>query len=312
MFFKKKENKTGFYQDEEKLMEYRPNFFLRWTGRIGLVGIGAAGGYLAANHWPLSSERSVLKALTVMDQKLDLIWNRTSAGSDGFQNANYHSSVVELPDIQFNGGSIKLRFKRIGDAYHYECSIEGATDAISRLIAPNGKSVLLKATFADKDNFDLTDLTLSGKDFSIKEQGDGNEKEVSLDNQGVWENKVDPDQIKKWRIDVLDRDSTETKVGAAPNPSPNEQVKDLAADITVHPITGELLLPERLKEIENRVAQATPSPSPQASSKPSFEGPPNAMPTPKGSPNFGEPNVKVEEPNFVTPKPTPAEKKRNS
>jgi hypothetical protein len=293
-------------------MEYRPKFFLRWTGRAALIGVGAAGGYLAANQWPLRSDHSVLSVLTVMDQKLDLIWKRTSGSQAGFQNASYHSTAVQLPDIQFNGGSIRLQFKLIGDAYHYECTIQGATDAISRLIAPSGKSVLLKATFADKDNFDLTDLTLSGRDFTIKEEGEGNEKQVSLDSQGVWENKVEPDQIKKWRIDVLDRDSTTSKVGAAASPTPSAQVQELAADIQIHPITGELLLPGKLKDIENRLVDATPGPSPQASSKPSFEGPPTAMPTPNPSPNAGEPNVKVEEPTFVTPKPTPTEKKRNS
>ena len=128
-------------------MEYRPKFFLRWTGRLVLIGVGAAGGYLAANQWPSRSDHSVLNVLNVMNQKLDLIWNR----GGGFQNTSYHSTVVQLPDIQFNGGSIRLQFKLIGDAYHYECAIQGATDAISRLIAPSGKSVLLKATFADKD-----------------------------------------------------------------------------------------------------------------------------------------------------------------
>jgi (2Fe-2S) ferredoxin len=305
MFSKKKEDETG-PDGNPAINATKPRFFVRWTGRLFLIGIGAVGGCLAANHWRSTPERDVLSVLTVMDQKLDLIWRRTSAGTQSAQNTGYDGAVMELPAIPVNGGSINLRFKRVGDAYHYECSIEGTTDAISRLIAPNGKSVLLKATFADKDNFDLTDLTLSGHDFVIKEEGDG--PNVALYKQGVWENNVDPDQIKNWRIEVLDRETTETKVGAVQSPTPNGQVQDLAADITVHPITGKLILPESLQEIQNRLAQATPTPSPQPP-RPTFQDPPSAMPAPAGS---VEPNVKVEEPRVTAPKPTPAETPKNS
>ena len=313
MFSKKREDELAFYQDKGTKVEQRPNFFIRWTWRFFLIGIGicigAAGGYLAANHWPLPSDQhTVLDVLSVMNQKLDLIWRQTSAG---VQTSQSESSVTELPAIQLNGGSIKLRFKQIEGAYHYECSIEGGIDAISRLIAPNGKRVLLKATFADKDNFDLTDLTISGQDFITKEQGEGGGKDVALSDQGVWEDKVDPAKIKSWRVEVMDRDSTENKVGAAASPTPSAQVRSLAADITVHPITGRLLLPDSLQDIENKLAQATPTPSPQASPT-VFQDPPDALPTPVHSPDTGEPKVKVGEPNMITPKTTPIQGKRSS
>jgi len=294
-------------------MEQRFKFFTSRTGFIIMVGIGVVVGSLNAYFWRLPPDQSkLMNTLAVMNQKLDLIWRETSSVANASRNVDSESVVTELPVIQLNGGSIKLRFKHIGEKYHYECSIEGGIDAISRLIAPNGKNVLLKATFADKDNFDVTDLTLSGQDFAIKEQGEGG-KDVALNKQGSWENKVDPATIKNWRVEVMDQDNTENKVGVSPSPTPSTQVQNLAADITIHPTTGQLLLPGSLQEIQDKLAQATPAPTPAAPqvATPVFQDPPKAMPTPASSPNApAGPNVRVEEQNIIMPQPKPTQEKK--
>ena len=295
-------------------MEKRFNSFVRWIGPILLIGIGAVSGYLGANHWRVPTDQSqVLNTMALMNQKLDLIWRETSSVATASRNIDSESVVTELPVIQLNGGSIKLRFKHISEKYHFECSIEGGIDAISRLIAPNGKNVLLKVTFADKDNFDVTDLTLSGQEFAIKEQGEGG-KEVALNKQGIWENRVDPATIKNWRVEVMDQDNTDTKFGVSPSPTPSTEVQNLAADITVHPTTGKLLLPGSLQELQDKIAQATPAPTPEAST-PVFQGPPKALPTTASSPSgSAEPNVRVEEPNYLImpqQKSPPIQKKSN-
>ena len=259
-------------------MEKRFNFFGRCT-TILLIGLGTLSGFLlGANHVrpPVENQSQVLNTLGVLNQKLDQISSQTESIANASRNAGAESPVTELPAIQLNGGSIKLRFKLIGEKYHYECSIEGGIDAITRLIAPNGQNALLRATFLDKDNFDVTDLTLSGQDFAIKEQGEGG-KDLALNEQGIWENKVDPTTIKNWRIEVMGQDNTENKIGGSPSPSPNAQVQNLAADITVHPATGQLLLPESLQVMQDKLAQATPAPIPSPTT-PVFQDPPRALP----------------------------------
>ena len=265
-------------------MEKRFNFFGRWT-TILLIGLGAGSGFLVgANHGrpPVENQSQVLNTLGVLNQKLDQIWSQTESIANASRNVGAESPVTELPVIQLNGGSIKLRFKLIGEKYHYECSIEGGIDAITRLITPNGKNALLKATFLDKDNFDVTDLTLSGQDFAIKEQGEGG-KDLALNEQGIWENKVDPTTIKNWRIEVMGQDNTENKVGVSPSPSPSAQVQNLAADITIHPTTGQLLLPESLQAVQDKIAQATPAPT-ASPSTPVFQDPPRELPAPRALP----------------------------
>jgi hypothetical protein len=292
-------------------MEQRFKFFTGRTGFIVMVGIGVVVGSLNAYFWRLPPDESkLINTLAVMNQKLDLIWKETSSVATASRNVDSESAVTELPVIQLNGGSIKLRFKHIGDSYHYECSIEGGIDAISRLIAPNGKTVLLKATFADKDNFDVTDLTLSGLEFAIKEQGEGG-KDVALNKQGIWENKIDPATIKNWRVEVMDQDNTDTKVGVSPSQTPSTEVQNLAADITVHPTTGKLLLPGSLQDIQDKIAQATPAPTPQ-SPTPVFQGPPRALPTTPSSPALAEPNVRVEEPNLIMPQQKTIQEKKSN
>jgi len=123
-------------------MEQRFKFFTSRTGFIIMVGIGVVVGSLNAYFWRLPPDQSkLMNTLAVMNQKLDLIWRETSSVANASRNVDSESVVTELPVIQLNGGSIKLRFKHIGEKYHYECSIEGGIDAISRLIAPNGKNV---------------------------------------------------------------------------------------------------------------------------------------------------------------------------
>jgi hypothetical protein len=265
-------------------MVKRFNFVGR-CATILLIGLGTLSGFLlGANHVrpPVENQSQVLNTLEVVTQKLDQISSQTESIANASRNVGAESQVTELPAIQLNGGSIKLRFKQIGEKYHYECSIEGGIDAITRLIAPNGQNALLKATFLDKDNFDVTDLTLSGQDFAIKEQGEGG-KDLTLNEQGIWENKVDPTTIKNWRIEVMGEDNTENKVGVSPSPSPSAQVQNLAADITVHPTTGQLLLPESLQVMQDKLAQATPAPTP-SSTTPVFQGPPKDLPAPRALP----------------------------
>jgi hypothetical protein len=265
-------------------MGKRFNFFGRFTN-ILLIGLGTLSGFLlGANHVrpPVENQSQVLNTLGLLNQKLDQISSQTESIANASRSVAAESQVTELPAIQLNGGSIKLRFKLIGEKYHYECSIEGGIDAITRLIAPNGQNALLKATFLDKDNFDVTDLTLSGQDFAIKEQGEGG-KDLALNEQGVWENKVDPTTIKNWRIEVMGQDNTDNKIGGSPSPSPSAQVQNLAADITVHPTTGQLLLPESLQGLQDRIAQATPAPTPSPTT-PVFQGPPKDLPAPRALP----------------------------
>jgi hypothetical protein len=226
-------------------------------------------------------ESQVLSTLALMDKKLDLIWTQDSTIAQASQGSG-EGAVRELPPLSLNGGSVKFRFKRIGERYHYEVSLEGSVDAISRLVAPQGKNALLKVTFVDQDHFDLADLTLSGQQFAIQ-QSEGR-KGVRLDKQGEWEGKVDLAAIKDWRLEVLE-DSADENLGALPAPRPSAQAQDLAADVTVHPATGKLLLPESLQNLQNTIAQATPSPTP-AGATPTFHDPPTSLP--KAVPNAAE------------------------
>jgi hypothetical protein len=245
----------------------------RWVARACLVGLGALGGYAGA-HWgqmPGNAESQVLNALVLMDKKLDLIWAQGSAAAQATPGAE--GAVLELPPISLKGGSVKLRFKRIGERYHYEVFLEGGIDAISRLVAPQGKNALLKATFVDQDHFDLADLTFSGQQFAIQ-QGEAG-KGIALNLQGVWESKVDPATIKAWRLETLEREGVEENLGASPAPTPTAQVQALATEITIQPATGKWVLPEGLQNPSGSLAQTAPAPSPAA---PTFHEPPATMP----------------------------------
>jgi hypothetical protein len=220
---------------------------------------------------PANAESPVLNALALMDKKLDLIWAQGSAAAQAAQGAE--GAVLELPPISLKGGSVKFRFKRIGERYHYEVFLEGGIDALSRLVAPQGKNALLKATFVDQDHFDLTDLTFSGQQFAIQ-QGEAG-KGIALNLQGVWESKVDPATIKAWRLETLEREGLEENLSASPTPTPTAQVQALATEITIHPATGKWVLPEGLQNPSGSLAQTTPAPSPAALA---FHEPPTTMP----------------------------------
>jgi hypothetical protein len=209
-----------------------------------------------------------------MDKKIDLLWSQGSSTLQAVQGPG-ENAALELPALAVDGGSVRFRFKKIGDRYHYEVSLEGGIDAISRLVVPQGKSSLLKATFVDADRFDLTDLTLPGGQFLIQQPGDGG-KGVALNQQGLWESKVDPVKIKGWRLEVLEGSREET---AAASPSPNAQVQQLAADITVQPATGRWVLPESLQNVPEPVAPAV-TPAPSSTGPPPTFQPPASMPTP--------------------------------
>lgn len=248
----------------------------RWTGHLLLLGAGLGAGYWWGTtvHHPLANAQGpVLSALAQMDKKLDLIWAQGSTLVQASQGPG-QGALLELPPIPLNGGVVKFRFKRIDDRYHYEASLEGGVEAISRLVAPQGKSSLLKATFVDADRFDLTDLTLPGGQFLIQQPDGG--KGVALTKQGLWESPVDPATIKGWRLEVLEGSVEAT---AAASPSPSAQVQQLAADITVQP-TGRWVLPESLQNVQQ---SATPTPP---AATPVFQ-PPAAMPTPTPAPNGG-------------------------
>src|SRR5208337_1771760 len=108
-------------------MEKQFNFFDRWT-TILLIGFGTLSGFLlGANHVrpPVEKQSELLNTLGVLNQKLDQISSQTESIANASRNISAESPVTELPVIQLNGGSIKLRFKLIGEKYHYECSIEG-------------------------------------------------------------------------------------------------------------------------------------------------------------------------------------------